>query len=59
MRYRLCDSNRLLGVLAPPWNLQIELTKQLAYITDWADELVFPLSQLHAASLPNSENSRR
>jgi hypothetical protein len=36
-------------VLALPWNLEAELTKQLGYITDWGGQLVFPLPTLHIA----------
>jgi SAM-dependent methyltransferase len=36
-------------VLALPWNLEPELTKQLAYIAEWGGELVFPLPTLHTA----------
>lgn len=36
-------------VLALPWNLETELTEQLAYITEWGGQLVFPLPTLHAA----------
>jgi SAM-dependent methyltransferase len=46
-------------VLALPWNLEAELTEQLAHIADWGGELVFPLPTLHTASIPNSEYSRR
>jgi hypothetical protein len=34
-------------VLALPWNLEEELTQQLAYIKEWGGELVFPLPTLH------------
>jgi SAM-dependent methyltransferase len=53
------DKDRPEVVLALPWNLETELTEQLAYIADWGGQLVFPLPALHAASLPNSENHRR
>jgi len=36
-------------VLALPWNLEPELTRQLAYIGEWGGRLVFPLPTLHAA----------
>ncbi|MGH3641012.1 MAG: methyltransferase domain-containing protein [Mycobacterium sp.] len=36
-------------VLALPWNLEVELTGQLEYITEWGGQLVFPLPTLHAA----------
>ena len=53
------DQDRPDAVLALPRNLETELTERLAYIADWGDKLVFPLHNLHAASIPNSENSRR
>lgn len=36
-------------VLALPWNLERELTTQLAYIGDWGAQLYFPLPQMHPA----------
>ena len=45
-------------VLALPWNLEVELTEQLAYIAEWGGELVFPLPTLHAVA-PTLENNRR
>jgi SAM-dependent methyltransferase len=39
-------------VLALPWNLEAELTKQLGYIAEWQGQLVFPLPTLRSASLP-------
>ncbi len=39
-------------VLALPWNLEAELTKQLGYIAEWEGELVFPLPTLRSVSLP-------
>ncbi len=38
-------------VLALPWNLEPELTEQLAYIAEWGGQLVFPLPTLHAAPI--------
>lgn len=38
-------------VLALPWNLEAELTGQLAYIAEWGGQLVFPLPELHVARL--------
>ncbi|WP_123028240.1 class I SAM-dependent methyltransferase [Mycolicibacterium stellerae] len=38
-------------VIALPWNLEIELTEQLAYIGEWGAELIFPLPTLHKAEL--------
>jgi SAM-dependent methyltransferase len=45
------DKDRPEVVLALPWNLETELTEQLAYIADWGGQLVFPLPALHAVSL--------
>ena len=45
-------------VLALPWNLEAELTEQLAYIADWGGQLVFPLPTLHAAAIPTVESAR-
>jgi len=45
-------------VLALPWNLEAEITEQLAYITEWGGELVFPLPTLHTA-IPSFQDSRR
>jgi C-methyltransferase-like protein len=44
------DKDRPDVVLALPWNLEAELTEQLAYIAEWGGELVFPLPTLHAAA---------
>ncbi|WP_319446090.1 MULTISPECIES: class I SAM-dependent methyltransferase [unclassified Mycobacterium] len=40
-------------VVALPWNLEAELTKQLEYITGWGGQLVFPLPTLHAVAIAN------
>ena len=53
------DKDRPDIVLALPWNLETELTEQLAYISEWGGQLVFPLPTLHVASIPNSENRKR
>ncbi|MFI5509942.1 methyltransferase domain-containing protein [Mycobacterium sp. NPDC051804] len=45
-------------VLALPWNLEPELTAQLAYIAGWDAELVFPLPDLHRANLTFESNRR-
>jgi hypothetical protein len=42
-------------VLALPWNLESELTEQLAYIAEWGAELVFPLPALHSAAIPSQQ----
>jgi len=46
-------------VLALPWNLEKELTEQLAYIAEWDGQLVFPLPVLHTAAVPNPAAPRR
>ncbi|CAN5539298.1 class I SAM-dependent methyltransferase [soil metagenome] len=38
-------------VLALPWNLEVELTAQLGYISDWGGQLYFPLPEMHPARL--------
>jgi SAM-dependent methyltransferase len=50
------DKDRPDVVLVLPWNLETELTEQLAYIADWGGRLVFPLPTLHTADLPESAN---
>ena len=35
-------------VLVLPWNLEAELTEQLAYIAEWGGQLVFPLPTLRS-----------
>jgi C-methyltransferase C-terminal domain/Methyltransferase domain len=45
-------------VVALPWNLEAELTDQLAYITGWGGQLVFPLPTLHTAVITKAENYR-
>jgi SAM-dependent methyltransferase len=42
-------------VLVLPWNLEVELTEQLAHIAEWGGTLVYPLPSLHAADLPDSQ----
>lgn len=45
-------------VVALPWNLESELTGQLAYIAEWGGKLVFPLPNLHAAIFSDSDEPR-
>jgi hypothetical protein len=40
-------------VLVLPWNLETELTEQLAYIKEWGGQLVVPLPSLHVADISN------
>lgn len=40
-------------MLVLPWNLEAELTEQLAYIAEWGGQLVFPLPTLHTAAISN------
>ena len=37
-------------VLVLPWNLEAELTEQLAYIAEWGGQLVFPLPTLRSVA---------
>lgn len=37
-------------IVVLPWNLEAELTEQLAYVGDWGGEVVFPLPTLHTAT---------
>ncbi len=53
------DKDRPDVVLVLPWNLETELTEQLAFIAEWGGQLVFPLPTLHAASISDSERRRR
>lgn len=52
------DRDRPDVVLALPWNLEAELTEQLAHIADWGGRLVFPLPTLHVAALDLETNRR-
>ncbi|MDF0530669.1 class I SAM-dependent methyltransferase [Tsukamurella sp. 8F] len=36
-------------VLVLPWNLEKEITEQLAYVAEWGGEIVYPLPTLHTA----------
>ena len=46
------DADRPDVVLALPWNLETEITAQLAHVGDWGGQLVYPLPRLHHADLP-------
>jgi hypothetical protein len=48
---RLIAEDRPDVVIALPWNLEKELTAQLGYIADWEGQLVYPLPNLHTATL--------
>ncbi|HEY5857708.1 MAG TPA: class I SAM-dependent methyltransferase [Aldersonia sp.] len=37
-------------VLVLPWNLEAELTAQLAYVAEWGGELVYPLPELRTVA---------
>jgi hypothetical protein len=47
------DKDRPDVVLVLPWNLEAELTEQLAYIAEWGGALVYPLPTLHSVALPD------
>ncbi|MCZ4078924.1 class I SAM-dependent methyltransferase [Rhodococcus sp. H36-A4] len=55
---RMIRKDRPDVVLALPWNLEVELTEQLRFITEWGGELVFPLPSLHRASFESPTESR-
>ena len=40
-------------VLVLPWNLETELTQQLAHIAEWGGTLIYPLPTLHSVELPD------
>jgi len=52
------DKDRPDVVVALPWNLEAELTEQLAYIAEWGGELVFPLPTLHKTGSTGPRNQR-
>jgi hypothetical protein len=51
------DKDKPEVVLALPWNLEPELSDQLAYIAEWGGELVFPLPTLHTAAVSTRQQS--
>lgn len=53
------DKDRPDVVVALPWNLEAELTEQLAHITEWGGQLVFPLPTLHTADFLESGSPRK
>ena len=55
------DTDRPDVVLVLPWNLETELTRQLAHVREWGGEIVYPLPTLHTAEVESVvyEGSRR
>jgi len=45
-------------VVALPWNLEPELTEQLAHIRTWGAQLIFPLPTLHPAAFTGEGYTR-
>ncbi len=43
------DADRPDVVVVLPWNLESEITAQLAHVADWGGRLVYPLPTLHVA----------
>ena len=41
------DKDRPDVIVVLPWNLEAELTEQLAYTAEWGAQLVYPLPELH------------
>ncbi|MDP0400117.1 class I SAM-dependent methyltransferase [Tsukamurella strandjordii] len=46
------DDDRPDVIVVLPWNLETEITAQLAHVAEWGAELVYPLPTLHSADLP-------
>ncbi|ADG76721.1 C-methyltransferase OS=Tsukamurella paurometabola (strain ATCC 8368 / DSM / CCUG 35730 / CIP 100753 / JCM 10117 / KCTC 9821 / NBRC 16120 / NCIMB 702349/ NCTC 13040) OX=521096 GN=Tpau_0067 PE=4 SV=1 [Tsukamurella paurometabola] len=46
------DEDRPDVIVVLPWNLEAEITAQLAHVAEWGAELVYPLPTLHSADLP-------
>ena len=44
------DADRPDVILVLPWNLEKEITAQLAYTADWGCRIVYPLPELHEAA---------
>ena len=49
------DEDRPDVIVVLPWNLESEITKQLAYTAEWGCSLVYPLPELHFA-VPTTED---
>ena len=47
------ENDRPQVVLVLPWNLESELTDQLAYVRQWGGVIVYPLPVLHEARFPD------
>jgi SAM-dependent methyltransferase len=56
---RQLEKDRPDVVLVLPWNLETELTEQLAYVGDWGGRLFCPLPTLHEATIASSESGWR
>jgi hypothetical protein len=56
---RQLEKDRPDVVLLLPWNLETELTEQLAYVRDWGGRLFCPLPNLHEATIAGSESGWR
>jgi hypothetical protein len=52
------DEDRPDVIVVLPWNLEAELTAQLAYTAEWGAELAYPLPDLHVVD-PRNRNIRR
>ncbi|MFZ2240358.1 methyltransferase domain-containing protein [Gordonia amarae] len=48
------DADRPDVVVVLPWNLETEITAQLAHVADWGGRLVYPLPRLHTAELSSA-----
>ncbi|MFT4124630.1 MAG: class I SAM-dependent methyltransferase [Gordonia sp. (in: high G+C Gram-positive bacteria)] len=43
-------------IVVLPWNLETEITAQLAHVGQWGGRLVYPLPTLHVADVPDTES---
>jgi hypothetical protein len=47
------DKDRPDVIVVLPWNLETEITNQLAYTAEWGAKLVYPLPTVHFGNLPS------
>jgi hypothetical protein len=49
------DKDRPDVIVVLPWNLETEITAQLAHVGEWGAKLVYPLPTVHFAELAKTE----
>jgi hypothetical protein len=52
------DKDRPDVIVVLPWNLETEITKQLAHVSEWGAQLVYPLPTLHFANGTSANDER-